>query len=79
MQRKVAVDPNTIDTIMSDWVTAKVLCDPKQTGGTMSAVALFFDPGQGHARHHHPETEQLIFVISVEGEMMIEFEEGKPI
>jgi oxalate decarboxylase/phosphoglucose isomerase-like protein (cupin superfamily) len=78
-QRPVAVDPNSVETIMSDWVTAKVLCDPKLTGGAISAVSLFFDPGQGHARHHHPETEQLIYVVSGEGEMMIEFEEGKPV
>ena len=77
--RELAVDPNAIETIMSDWVTAKVLCDPRTTGSSMSAVALFFDPGQGHARHNHPDNEQFIYVISGEGEMMIEFDEGKPV
>ena len=63
---------------MSDWVTAKILCDPEKTGSSMSAVALFFDPGQGHARHHHPDNEQFIYVVSGKGEMTIEFEEGTP-
>ena len=76
----VAVSPNEVETIMSAWVTAKVMCDPAVTGpAAMSAVSLFFTPGQGHARHNHPLSEQIIFVVSGEGEMMIEHEEGKPV
>jgi len=78
-EKKIAVLPDEVETIVSDWVTAKTLCDPKLTGGNISAVALYFKPGQGHARHNHPETEQLIYVVSGEGEMMIEHEEGKPV
>jgi oxalate decarboxylase/phosphoglucose isomerase-like protein (cupin superfamily) len=75
----IAVDPNEVDTIMASWVTAKVMCDPAVTGpAAMSAVSLFFDPGQGHARHNHPDNEQIIFVVSGEAEMMIEHVEGKP-
>lgn len=77
--RKVAVAPHEVDTMIAEWVTAKTLADPTTTGGErMSAVSLFFEPGQGHARHHHPESEQIIFVVSGQGEMMIEFEEGIP-
>ena len=79
MSRKVAVHPDEVETIMADWVTAKTLADPRSTGGErMSAVALYFEPGQGHARHNHPDSEQIIFVVSGRGEMMIEFEEGRP-
>lgn len=78
-QSPIAVRPEEVDTIVSSWVTAKTLCDPAVTGGAISAVALYFKPGQGHARHHHPETEQLIYVVSGVGEMMIEFEEGHPV
>jgi oxalate decarboxylase/phosphoglucose isomerase-like protein (cupin superfamily) len=45
----------------------------------MSAVSLFFAAGQGHARHNHPDAEQLIFVVSGQGEMMIEDPEGTPV
>jgi oxalate decarboxylase/phosphoglucose isomerase-like protein (cupin superfamily) len=41
-------------------------------------VALFFDPGQGHARHNHPDNEQIIFVVSGEAEMMVEHVDGVP-
>jgi oxalate decarboxylase/phosphoglucose isomerase-like protein (cupin superfamily) len=44
----------------------------------MSAVSVYFDPGQGHTRHQHVEADQLIFIISGEAEMMIEFIEGQP-
>jgi oxalate decarboxylase/phosphoglucose isomerase-like protein (cupin superfamily) len=77
--KRIAVHPEEVDTIVSSWVTAKTLCDPQVTGGGISAVALYFKPGQGHARHNHPETEQLIYVVSGEGEMMIEYEEGHPV
>ena len=79
MSRKVAVHPDDVETIMADWVTAKILAGPELSGGhRMSAVSLYFEPGQGHARHNHPESEQIIFVVSGRGEMMIEFEEGAP-
>ena len=36
-------------------------------------------PGQGHTRHNHPGAEEIIFVISGEGEQMVEDETGNPI
>ena len=44
----------TIDTLVSDWVTAKVMSEPATSGvKNMSAVSIFFAAGQGHARHNH--------------------------
>lgn len=78
-QRKVAIKPSEVETLACDWVTAKILCDQKSTDSAgMSAVTIFFNPGKGHARHNHPEADQIIYVIAGEGEMMIEFEEGRP-
>ena len=77
---KLMVHPIEVETIMSSWVTAKVMADPKRNGcNEMSAVSLYFEPGKGHARHNHPLSEQIIFVVSGEGEMMIENENGEPI
>ncbi len=76
---KFATATAETETIIADWVTAKVLCDPKLNGASMSAVMLFFDPGQGHARHYHPNNDQIIFVISGEAEMMVENEDGMPV
>ena len=72
--------PETIETIISDWVTAKVMSEPKKSGVKgMSAVSLFFEAGQGHARHNHTDAEQFIFVVSGHGEMMIEDPDGTPV
>lgn len=76
---RIAQHPEAVDTHMSNWVTAKILCEPSAFPTTrMGAVSIFFDPGQGHFRHNHPENEQIIFVISGEAEMMIEHVEGEP-
>jgi oxalate decarboxylase/phosphoglucose isomerase-like protein (cupin superfamily) len=77
---KQVIAPGDADTIVSSWVTAKILASPEASGAEhMSAVSLYFNPGQGHARHNHPASEQLIFVIGGEGEMMIEDEAGRPV
>jgi oxalate decarboxylase/phosphoglucose isomerase-like protein (cupin superfamily) len=76
---KVAVTPDEVDTLASGWVTLKVLAGPEVSGAShMSAVSLFFAPGQGHARHNHPDSEQLIYMIAGRAEMTIEFEPGRP-
>lgn len=76
-ERKFVVAPDEVETIMADWVTAKVMCGPQVTGAAgMSAVALFFEPGQGHSRHNHPDSEQIIFVVSGQGEHTTEDEHG---
>ena len=75
----VAVSPNEVETIVSDWVVGKILSEPAITGvNSLSAVSIYFDPGQGHTRHQHTGADQLIFIISGEAEMMIEFTEGQP-
>lgn len=72
--------PNETETIVSNWVTAKIVASPATTGSEhMSAVTLYFNPGQGHARHNHPVSEQLICVTGGEGVMMIEDESGRPV
>jgi oxalate decarboxylase/phosphoglucose isomerase-like protein (cupin superfamily) len=79
MQNKVAVSPDEVCTSLSSWVTGKVLAEPAINDmRNLSAASIHFAPGQGHARHNHPGSEQLIFVLGGEAEMMVEFEEGRP-
>jgi quercetin dioxygenase-like cupin family protein len=59
--RKVAVKAHEVETLACGWVMAKILCDQRSTGSSsMSAVTIFFDPGKGHARHNHPDADQII-------------------
>jgi oxalate decarboxylase/phosphoglucose isomerase-like protein (cupin superfamily) len=72
--------PAEVETIVAPWVTAKTMAAPSVSGSArMAAVSLYFKPGQGHARHNHPDSEQIIHVISGTAEMMIEDEAGKPV
>ncbi len=79
-KEQVVVHPHQVETMMSDWVTAKILSSPAVTRSTsMSAVSIFFEPGQGHIRHHHPDSDQVIFVISGQGEHTTEDAHGKQV
>ena len=47
-EQKFVVAPNEVETIMADWVTAKVIGGPGVSPArAMSAVTLYFEPGQG--------------------------------
>jgi oxalate decarboxylase/phosphoglucose isomerase-like protein (cupin superfamily) len=68
-----AIDPNSVATQTFDWGAIKWLVRPGQTKGagvTFGEVLLM--PGQGHARHNHPESEEILYVLSGEGDQMIE-------
>jgi oxalate decarboxylase/phosphoglucose isomerase-like protein (cupin superfamily) len=67
------VDPNSVPTQTFDWGAIKWLVSPDQTPGaglTFGEVLLL--PGQGHARHNHPESEEILYVLSGEGEQMLD-------
>jgi oxalate decarboxylase/phosphoglucose isomerase-like protein (cupin superfamily) len=72
-----AVDPNAIPTQTFDWGAIKWFVTPELTQGagvTFGEVVL--QPGRGHERHNHPESEEILYVLSGEGEQMID--DGKP-
>ncbi|MDN3722289.1 cupin domain-containing protein [Roseibium salinum] len=43
-----------------------------------SAAVVTVPPGQGHARHNHPGSEEIIYILKGEGEQMVEDEDGTP-
>jgi oxalate decarboxylase/phosphoglucose isomerase-like protein (cupin superfamily) len=72
-----AVDPNAIPTQTFDWGAIKWFVSPELTEGagiTFGEVVLL--PGRGHDRHNHPESEEILYVLSGEGEQMLD--EGEP-
>lgn len=72
--------PHEVETMISPWVVLKTMASPDLSGAEhMSAVTLYFQPGQGHDRHNHPASEQLIVVLGGQGEMIIEDEAGTPV
>lgn len=77
LNQKFVVHPEEVETVITDWTTAKVMCDPRTSGLQMSAVDLFFEPGHGHSRHNHVREEQIIYVVSGTGEHMTELPNGE--
>jgi oxalate decarboxylase/phosphoglucose isomerase-like protein (cupin superfamily) len=71
------VDPNALPTQTFDWGAIKWFVTPELTEGagiTFGEVVL--QPGRGHDRHNHPESEEILYVLSGEGEQMLD--DGEP-
>ena len=62
-----------VETLSFDWGNIKLLSEPKVTGGQMMTFGMVvLAPGKGHVRHNHPNADEVIFVISGEGEQMLD-------
>ena len=77
------VQPDAIPTSQFGWGQIKFLCDPTLCNAERITVGhVKLAPGQGHLRHNHPGSEEILFVFAGEGEQMVEddLEEngGKP-
>ena len=67
------VTPSDVETMVFDWGTIKWLSEPRVTstrGFTLGVVLL--ESGKGHARHNHPGCEETLYVVSGEGNQMID-------
>lgn len=62
------IDKSTIPTHSFDWGLIKWFVTPDSTDGakvTCGEVVLL--PGKGHDRHNHPESEEILYVLSGDG------------
>lgn len=74
------IDPHGIPTQTFNWGLIKWLVSPEATPGaglTFGEVVLL--PGQGHERHNHPRSEEILYVLSGEGEQMLNDEQPFPV
>ncbi len=68
-----SIDANNLATHSFDWGVIKWFVSPEQTPGaklTFGEVVLL--PGQGHVRHNHPQSEEILYVLSGVGEQMVD-------
>ena len=71
--------PGDVDAFGFDWGHLSVTLGPQVNGAKQfSAAVVSVPPGQGHARHNHPGSEEIIFILEGEGEQMVEDEAGRP-
>ena len=76
---KVFVYPKDVSAFGFDWGRLALTVGPEVNGATkFSGGVVDLPAGQGHSRHNHPGAEEIIFVISGEGEQMVEDEAGTP-
>jgi oxalate decarboxylase/phosphoglucose isomerase-like protein (cupin superfamily) len=67
------VRPAEVETQVFDWGTIKWLSEPGVTNAEcFSMGVVLLQPGKGHARHNHPGTEEVLYVVSGQGEQMID-------
>jgi oxalate decarboxylase/phosphoglucose isomerase-like protein (cupin superfamily) len=73
------VYPRDVSAFGFDWGKLSLTVAPEVNGAQkFSGGVVDLPPGQGHTRHNHPGAEEIIFVISGEGEQMVETPEGVP-
>ena len=64
-----------VETIAFEWGALRVLSEPAVTGmqfGSFGVVEI--GVGGGHARHNHPGSEEIIYILSGEAEQMVDDE-----
>lgn len=74
------VYPADVDAFDFNWGRLSLTVAPEiNDARAFSGGIVDLPSGQGHARHNHPGSEEIIFVIAGEGEQMVEDESGAPI
>jgi oxalate decarboxylase/phosphoglucose isomerase-like protein (cupin superfamily) len=74
------VNPDDVESLNFDWGKVRFTLSAEVNGATrFSAGVVFVQPHSGHARHNHPDAEEIIHIISGVGEQMVEDESGNPI
>jgi oxalate decarboxylase/phosphoglucose isomerase-like protein (cupin superfamily) len=62
-----------VETVAFDWGAVRFLSEPLVTGATTGSFGVVeIAAGGGHARHNHPGSEEIIYILSGEAEQMID-------
>jgi oxalate decarboxylase/phosphoglucose isomerase-like protein (cupin superfamily) len=73
------VYPADVEAFGFNWGRLALTVAPEINGAkSFSGGVVDLPSGQGHARHNHPGSEEIIFVIAGEGEQMVEDQTGTP-
>jgi oxalate decarboxylase/phosphoglucose isomerase-like protein (cupin superfamily) len=73
IEGKRHVRPEEQPTSAFGWGQIKFLCEPGLCNAAHLTVGhVKLAPGQGHLRHNHPGSEEILFILAGEGEQMVE-------
>jgi len=71
------IDPDALPTMSFDWGLIKPLVSTANTEGPeVSLMHVVLLPGQGHERHNHPDSDEILYFLSGQGEQMVD--DGEP-
>src|SRR5690606_41491949 len=74
------INPEAVPTTTFDWGSIKWFVTPDAVPGAGSTFGeVIVNPGMGHARHNHPDAEELLYVIAGEARQMPGDDEELPI
>src|SRR5215217_3491685 len=67
------VDPDALPTMSFDWGLIKPLVATDNTEhSAMSLMQVVLLPGKGHERHNHPDSDEILYILSGRGEQMVD-------
>ena len=66
------ISPEDVESQRFGWGVLKWMSTPAETGSSrMSCGVVRLNPGKGHERHTHPESDEMLYVVRGEGEQEI--------
>lgn len=67
------ISSEDVSTQLFDWGTLKWMATPDVNGSErFSAGVVNLEPGKGHDLHTHPDSDEILFIISGEGEQTVD-------
>lgn len=74
------VDPATLPTLTFEWGVIKPLVATENTESpAMSLMHVVLLPGEGHERHNHPGSDEILYILSGRGEQMVDDTDTFPV
>src|ERR671916_1636814 len=74
------VDPESLPTMSFDWGLIKPLVAADNTADTaVSLMHVVLLPGQGHERHNHPDSDEILYILAGKGEQMVDDSQTFPV
>jgi oxalate decarboxylase/phosphoglucose isomerase-like protein (cupin superfamily) len=67
------IDPESLPTMSFDWGLIKPLVAAANTDGTeVGLMHVVLLPGEGHERHNHPDSDEILYILAGRGEQMVD-------
>src|ERR687894_3257461 len=74
------IDPAALPTMTFDWGVIKPLVAVDNTQDPdVSLMHVVLLPGQGHERHNHPDSDEILYILSGSGEQMVDDDQTFPV